>query len=279
MTHTLSLTVANETRDVPLYRYVQGSLPVIINVPHAGTLIPDELEPRFTDAGNSLSDTDWHVDQLMRFAAGDEGMGVHMLSASCSRSLVDLNRDPDGAELYPGQFNSSICPTQLFDERPVYKDGQEPTSEEVDERIMHYWHPYHARLQALINELRDQYGRVVLFDAHSIRSHVPSLFEGELPDLNIGTDDGRTLPKELEQSLYDVAEKSRYSAVLNGRFKGGYITRHYANPSQGVHTVQLEIAQKNYMEEKLPFNYLELRAAKLQKVLGDMLNVIIDWTK
>jgi N-formylglutamate deformylase len=256
------------------YRYIPGTVPVVVSIPHVGTAVPDDILERFTPRAKQLPDTDWHVDRLYDFASA---LGVHVIAANYSRYVVDLNRDPNGQSLYPGQFTTGLCPATLFDESPLYETGQTPDAQEISQRVGRYWQPYHHKISTLLEELRAQSPRVVLFDAHSIASQVPSLFEGRLPDLNLGTDGGRTADSNLIASMRAVCEKSGYSHVLNGRFKGGYITRHYARPEQGVHTVQLELAQCNYMDETYPFAYNEAKAAQLQALLKPLISCVCDW--
>jgi N-formylglutamate deformylase len=256
-----------------LYRYTPGHVPVLVNMPHTATHVPPALLERFTGEAKRLPDTDWHIDRLYGFA---RELGVHLLMPTHSRYVVDLNRAPDNASLYPGTFNTGICPATLFDGTPVYQNGMEPDEKEIEQRIADYWHPYHRKLRAVIEELKARHGKVVVFDAHSICSQVPTLFEGVLPDLNIGTADGVSADAALCGKLLACAKQSPYSSVYNGRFKGGYITRHYGNPPQGIHAVQLELAQKNYMQEAYPFAYDEAKAEQLQRSLNALLAAIIN---
>jgi len=256
------------------YRLHRGNSPLIISVPHCGGYVPESIEQRFTERALALPDADWHVDQLYHFA---KEMDVTMISAIYHRYVVDLNRPPDNHSLYPGQFTTGICPIQLFDQTPLYHDGRGPDDEEVQQRIRDYWQPYHDQLSELISHLHSQHGYVLLYDAHSIRAHVPSLFDGKLPDLNLGTDDGKSCDKALEEALYSICDKSPFSSTLNGRFKGGYITRHYANLRENIHTVQMELTQRNYMEEAPPYTYLNDKAEKLQATLKPVIQAMLDW--
>lgn len=257
-----------------LYRYLEGRYPVVVSVPHAGTHVPEDIFARFTDPARKLPDTDWHVDRLYAFA---HRLGAHMLIATTSRYVVDLNRSPDNSLLYPGKFTTSICPITTFDLAPIYRDGMAPDREEIDARVAAYWHPYQLKLRQLIAELKMQSLRVVLIDAHSIKSVVPSLFEGRLPDISFGTADGVSADKELAHSLAALASGSPYSSVLNGRFKGGYVTRNYGRPSDGVHAVQIELAQHNYMQEAHPYDFDEAKAAQLQPVLTRVVERVMGW--
>ena len=255
-----------------IFDYYPGTLPVILSIPHAGTYVPETILQRFTPAAKQLPDTDWHVDSLYSFA---RDLGVHILIATHSRYVIDLNRAPNEESLYPGQFTTGLCPTTLFDGQAIYREDMEPHHQDVQARIKTYWQPYHNQLQLLIDELKTKQ-RVILFDAHSICSQVPKLFAGVLPSLNLGTAEGQSASQKLTAKLMNYCQTSPYSSVLNGRFKGGYITRHYGNPSQSVEAVQLELAQFNYMEESFPYRYNEVKAKELQKVLFALLSILID---
>jgi N-formylglutamate deformylase len=258
-----------------IYSFAPGRTPLLVSIPHGGTYLPPELVPRLTEAALALPDTDWHVPRLYDFATG---LGAGVLCATHSRYVVDLNRPPDGQPLYPGASNTELVPLSLFDNRPIYRPGAAPGAAEVQDRLQRYWRPYHARLEAELAALRDRFGIALLFDAHSIRSVVPRFFEGRLPDLNLGTAAGASAADELGRTLLDIALKSdRYSAVLNGRFKGGYITRHYGRPSQHVHAVQLELSQRTYMEEEPPFSWREDLAATIEPLLRRLVQAMSDW--
>ncbi len=254
-----------------LYRYIEGTAPLIVSIPHAGTYVPPAILERFTADAKQLPDTDWHVEKLYDFA---QELGAHMVIATHARYVIDLNRGPDNASLYPGKFTTGLCPDTLFDGSPIYSDGAAPDETEISVRRQTYWQPYHDKLAALIAELKQRHGHVTLFDAHSIRSQVSTLFDGTLPDLNFGTADGVTMNSARIEKLLSVAADSPYSNILNGRFKGGYITRHYASPAQGVETLQLELAQKNYMNEDT-FAYDASRAETLQQTLRALLQLLV----
>lgn len=257
-----------------IFDYHAGSVPVIVSMPHTATGVPDAILARFTDAAKRLPDTDWHIARLWDFA---RQMGAHVLTPHYSRYVIDLNRGPDDASLYPGQFTTGLCPVTLFDGSPLYLRGKEPSAAEVEERLEAYWRPYHLQLAHLLFSLGQKHKRIVLVDAHSIRSQVPTLFTGTLPDLNLGTAGGASADAELCGMLEKICADSPYSCVHNGRFKGGYITRSYGSPSIDVHAVQLELAQKNYMQEAHPFAYDETKAASLQATLREFLSAIIRW--
>ena len=224
-----------------VYDFRAGDSPLLISVPHDGRKLPDDVEAEMTAAGRSLPDTDWHVAKLYDFALA---IGASLLVAGYSRYVVDLNRPPGDESLYPGQLKTGICPVETFAGEPLYDDATEVTDKERERRVETYWRPYHDRLRACLDELKQQHGYALLWDAHSIPSRVPRLFGGELPVLSIGTNDGRSCPPGVEGAVADVGRHSRYSTVVNDRFRGGYITRHYGNPDDGVYAIQLELAQR-----------------------------------
>jgi N-formylglutamate deformylase len=224
-----------------------------------------------------VADTDWHVERLYDFASG---LGASIIQPHTSRYAIDLNRPPDNAELYPGANGTELCPTSSFAEEPLYRDGAEPDSAEVTRRLDTFWHPYHQQLQAELARLKSAHGIAVLFEAHSIRSVVPRLFDGRLPDVNIGTASGSSCaPAMLAAVETLLAEQTTYTYVINQRFKGGYITRAYGNPHAGVHSLQLELSQRTYMEEQPPFHYRPDLAAQVQPLLRQLVQSLIDWAR
>ncbi|HVG81588.1 MAG TPA: N-formylglutamate deformylase [Methylomirabilota bacterium] len=252
-----------------------GATPLLVSMPHTATSIPSELAARMTEAGRALPDTDWHLHRLYEFASE---LGAGVLRPEYSRYVTDLNRAPDGRALYKGANNTELCPTSTFAEEPIWRAGEEPQEAEIAERRERYWRPYHAALAAELDRLKERYGIALLWDAHSIRSHVPRFFEGRLPDLNLGTGSGTSAAPDLIEALMAVAgDAAPYTAVLDGRFKGGYITRAYGRPADGVHAVQLELAQIAYMDEDPPFTYRPEKAARLQPVLKALLQAMLDW--
>jgi N-formylglutamate amidohydrolase len=250
-----------------VYRFVEGDSPLLVSVPHDGRLIPKEQRAQMTEAGLAIPDTDWHVAQLYGFVAE---RGASLLVARYSRYVVDLNRPPDDGSLYEGQVATGLCPRYTFAGKPLYRDDAPVSQGEVAERVERYWRPYHARLAAALDELRARHGRVFLWDAHSIPSRVPRLFDGELPVLNLGNFDDRSCDPGLAQEIRDMASASPYESVLNGRFKGGYITRHYGDPADGVQAMQLELAQRAYMDEAT-LDFDPVRADRLRETLGVLL--------
>lgn len=251
------------------YSFRAGDTPLLISVPHDGREILPELQKRMTPAGLDIPDTDWHVAKLYDFAHGE---GASVLVAHYSRYVVDLNRSPDDGVLYPGQVATGLCPEQTFTGEPVYRAGDGVSAEEQTMRVERYWKPCHDRIRATLDELRDRFGYALLWDAHSIPSRVPRLFDGELPVLNIGTYDGRSCADTLADAVVEVARRSSYEAVINARFKGGYITRHYGDPEANVMAIQLEIAQRAYMDEESR-EYDESLADNLRATLRELLRV------
>lgn len=259
-----------------LWTLVEGNAPVIVNVPHAGTFIPDDIRGRLTPAALAVPDTDWHVDRL--YADLVKGRDITLMSATHSRIVVDLNRDPAGGALYPGASNTEICPSSTFHDEPMYREGQAPSMDEVTARVDQYWRPYQARLAAEIYRVRQRHGYCVLLDGHSIVSVAPRFFAGRLPDLNLGTADGRSCDAGLAAAAFAVLDSaSGFTAVHNGRFKGGHITRHYGRPEAHVHALQLEMAQDCYMDEAKPGTFDADRARPLQEVLRGVLDDLLRW--
>ena len=251
-----------------VFQLHRGEAPLLISIPHVGTALPPEIRPQLTDVAAVLQDTDWHLDRLYDFAAS---LGASVLQACVSRYAIDLNRPPTDESLYPGQTTTGLCPTETFDGEPLYPAGYTLDAAERDRRLRTYWQPYHGALRAELDRLRAQHGSVLLWDAHSIASVVPRLFDGRLPDFNFGTADGRACAPSLVHCVMDAARVDSFSQVLNGRFKGGYITRHYGAPVHGIHAIQLEMCQCVYMCETSPFDYLPDLAVRVQDALRAML--------
>ena len=251
----------------------RGSAPLLISLPHDGSHIPDAIAARMRPGAQRSVDTDWHVGRLYEPLA--KALGASVIRPMASRYVVDLNRPADGQALYPGRRETGLVSTIGFGGEPLYLDGAEPSAEEIQRRVNEFWRPYHDALSQELDRLRAEHGRVVLWEGHSIRSRVPMLFEGQLPDFNLGTADGASCRPTLQAKLQAVLEgQSRYSFVVNGRFKGGYITRHYGSPDSGVEAVQLELAQLNYMDED-SFAYDEAKAVPLQATIDRLLHACV----
>lgn len=230
----------------------RGASPLILSIPHAGTEVPEEFSGVFVSNWLARKDADWWLPELYSFA---EKLDATIIAASISRSVIDLNRDPSGASLYPGQATTGLCPTETFDGEALYKDKQaEPNDAEIARRRGIYFAPYHEALREELNRLRRLHQRVVLYDCHSIRSNIPRLFEGELPQFNIGTNGGQSCAADLQDLVETICAQSGFSHVVNGRFKGGWITRHYGTPETGIHAIQMELGCRGYMDEPLPVN-------------------------
>lgn len=252
-----------------IYEFHRGSLPLLISIPHAGTFVPESIAQRFSLAGSHLADTDWHVDKLYGFA---RELGASIISANYSRYVVDLNRAPDSSSLYEASPTSPVCPTLTFDGEPIYAAGAEPSAAEFGARIDQYWQPYHQRLAAELNELRERNGYALLWDAHSIASEVPSLFNGVLPEFNFGTRDDASCPRAVADQLLEfVSTDGKFGAVLNGRFKGGYITLNYGRPQNGVYAVQLELSRRVYMDEAAGTGWDPQRAESAEAIIAQLL--------
>ena len=239
---------------------IQGSGPVVLGMPHTGTYVPEDIFERLTPLGQILGDTDWHIDRLYEELLED----VTVVRANFHRYVIDANRDPSGASLYPGQNTTGLVPMTDFDGKPLWET--EPDAAEIEARRSAWHEPYHAVLAAELARVRDLNGVAILYDCHSIRSYIPFLFEGVLPDFNIGTNEGTTCAPEIEQAVAEACQAADgYSAVVNGRFKGGWTTRHYGQPENGIHAIQMELAQKTHLAtETVPFEYDTEKAAELR---------------
>jgi len=252
------------------YRYRRGSSPLVVSMPHVGTFVPHRVGRAFDDCAAQRADTDWHLERLYDFL--DE-IGATVVAATFSRYVVDANRPPDGANLYPGRDTPKLCPTDTFDSRPLYR-GAQPDAAEIARRVDSVWRPYHARLEREIERVREAHGAAVLWDAHSIVPIAPRLFEGRLPDFNLGTAGGTSCDPALAQSLLVALQRhAPYRSVLDGRFKGGHITRRFGNPAGGVHAVQMEMAWDTYMRFDCPYTFDEDRAAPVRAILREQLAI------
>jgi N-formylglutamate deformylase len=255
-------------------RVEEHDSPLILSLPHSGTELSDGLRRRLTELGRTLPDTDWHIDRLYAFA---ENLPATTVQAVFSRYVIDVNRDPSGASLYPGKATTDLVPMTTFAGDPLYLEGQEPDAAEIEERRRTCFDAYHQALASQIDRVKAAHGYALLYDCHSIRSRVPRLFEGELPVLNLGTNDGRSCAPALQQALQAAMANSPLTHVTNGRFKGGWITRHYGDPANGVHAVQMELAQHAYMNEDPPYAYDHDKAQALQPTLLTLLETMLAW--
>lgn len=255
-----------------LFETHQGTSPLILACPHTGTDVPADIWERLNDNGRILADTDWHIHKLYDGLLPD----VTTVRATFHRYVIDANRDPAGISLYPGQNTTGLIPETDFDGKPIWKDGQAPTEADIALRLAGFHAPYHAALAAEIARVKAIHGVAVVYDCHSIRSLIPFLFEGTLPDFNVGTDMGRTCAREIETATFEACAKAEgYTSILNGRFKGGWTVRHYGRPDTGVHAIQMELAQISHLaSEASPFAYDEDKAARLRVHLKDILHRI-----
>jgi len=227
--------------------FERGPLPLLVSMPHVGTQVPPAIAARLTPAASRLDDTDWHLPRLYDFLGA---MGANLLVAIHSRYVIDLNRDPTGVPLYPGADNTELCPLSTAAREPIYLPGQAPDAGEIEGRIAAYWRPYHDKLAAALAEIKARHGYALLLDAHSIKSVLPRFFAGRLPDINLGTADQTSADPSIGPALLATAARfPQFGAVLNGRFKGGYITRLHGRPADRVHAVQLELSWRTYMDE------------------------------
>jgi N-formylglutamate deformylase len=254
------------------YTYHEGDSPLLVSVPHDGRLLPPDIAARMTPEALDIPDTDWHVGQLYDFC---KDLNASMVVATHSRYVVDLNRSMSDEALYEGQVSTGLCPALSFGGAAIYGDTSVVTESEKERRVVDYWQPYHEKIAQRLQQLKDRFGYALLWDAHSIPSRVPSLFPGELAELNIGTNNGESCPRDIRAAVAAVAAASPYSAVLDGRFRGGFITRRYGSPEEGQYAIQLELAQRCYMNED-SLIYDEHRAAILVETLQRMLSVFAE---
>ncbi len=260
--------------DLPIFTVQRGCLPLLISMPHVGTSIPAELTETMTPVARCVADCDWHLERLYAFAAK---LGASIITPTYARYVIDLNRSPEDANLYPGQDTTGLVPIDTFDKAPLYLPGNVPTSQHIAERRERYWQPYHAALAAELAALKAKYQNVLLWEAHSIHSQVPRFFEGRLPDFNFGTANDTSAARGLADTLAALVVKhGGYTSVANGRFKGGYITRHYGVPTKGIHAVQLELSQITYMDENPPYVYDDARAARVAPLIETLLRAALE---
>lgn len=251
--------------------------PLVLSLPHSGTHVPRDIGARLTETGRGLPDTDWWLERLYDF---DDELDATVVRASASRYVIDVNRPPDDTSLYPGQFTTGLCPTVTFDGEPLYADGDAPDPTEIESRRRKWHEPYHAALAAELERVRERHGVALLYDCHSIRSRVPRLFDGELPVLNIGTNDGQSCAPGLEAAITEIcSSQDGFSHVINGRFRGGWITRHYGRPDAGIHAVQMELAQRAYMLERPPREFDAVLAERIRPVLRNVLDAMLAWAR
>lgn len=250
----------------------RGAGPLVLGLPHTGTFLPPEIHALLTPLGRELTDADWHIDQLYSDLMPD----VTLVRATFHRYVIDANRPPDGASLYPGQNTTGLVPLTDFDGQPLWLTP--PDSAQIEARRAAFHAPYHAALAAELARVRAQHGVAILYDCHSIRSQIPFLFPGTLPDFSVGTAEGASCAAEITEAVMEnIFKATGYSHVLNGRFKGGWTTRHYGRPAEGLHAIQMELAQSTHLTtESAPFAYDLAKAARLRPHLAAILRALVD---
>ncbi len=263
------------TQPADVFTLHRGSRPLLVSVPHAGTALPPALCERLVPRAAAVEDTDWHLEQLYGFV---RELGASLIVPVHSRYVIDLNRPREDTPMYAGVNNTGLCPTRFFSGEALYRDGCEPDADEIAARIERYWQPYHDALAAELARLKASHGHAVLFDGHSIKSELPWLFEGRLPHLNLGTAGGTSCAPTLAAALARVlGAQQGFSHVIDGRFKGGYITRRYGRPADGLHAVQLEMSWRCYLDEADPAQWHGGRAAAVAPLLHALVQALIDW--
>jgi N-formylglutamate deformylase len=252
-----------------------GSTPLLVSLPHAGTQLTPDLRERLVPRAAQVEDTDWFLDRLYAFVAD---LGASLIVPRHSRYVVDLNRPSDNQPMYAGANNTELCPTRFFTGEAVYRGGQAPSADEVAQRVQTFWRPYHDALRGELARLKEQHGHAIVFDGHSIKSRLPWLFEGQLPDLNLGTADGQACAPSLRDALArSLNAQIAFTVAVDGRFKGGHITRQYGRPADGIHAVQLEMCWRTYMGEAPPFAWDAAQAARVQPLLREMVRTMLLW--
>jgi N-formylglutamate deformylase len=259
-----------------IYTFHRGDVPLLVSLPHVGIELPEEQRWRYVERAFGMEDTDWHLERLYGFV---RELGASLIVPRHSRYLIDLNRPRENTPMYPGMNNTELCPTRFFSGDALYRADGAPDEAEIARRIQHYWQPYHDALRTELDRLRTLHGHAILFDGHSIKSESPWLFQGKLPDLNLGTVNGSSCAPTLRSALARVlAGQSRFSQVVDGRFKGGHTTRHYGDPDREVHAIQLEMCLSCYMQETAPYSYEPERARSVQSILRQLIETMLAWS-
>lgn len=257
------------------FTFIAGTTPLLVSMPHVGTELPPDLRQRLVPRAALTEDTDWFLDRLYGFVTS---LGAGVIVPRESRYVIDLNRPRENLPMYPGRNNTELCPTRFFTGEPLYLPGQAPTQQEIEQRIADYWVPYHQAIEGELNRLKRLHGHAVLFDAHSIKGELPWLFEGRLPDMNLGTVEGHSCAASLREAVAAVfSSQTRYSHVMDGRFKGGHITRHFGRPNSGLHAVQLEMCWGAYMDETPPYQWNEAKAQEVTPLLTRLIQTLAAW--
>lgn len=258
-----------------IYALHRGNSPLFVSLPHVGIGLPDDQRWRYVERAFGVEDTDWHLDRLYDFV---RDLGASLIVPRYSRYLIDLNRPSENTPMYPGMNNTELCPTRFFTGEPLYRDDSAPDPAEIARRVERYWRPYHDALRAELDRLRGLHGHAILFDGHSIKSELPWLFDGRLPDLNLGTVNGESCASSLRSALTRVlAGQRRFTQVVDGRFKGGHTTRHYGDPDGGLHAIQLEMCWRCYLQETAPQAWDPERAEGVRPVLRELVETMLAW--
>lgn len=257
------------------YTLHRGRAPLLVSVPRCGVELPDEVRGALEPRAHATEDADWHLDRVYAFV---RELGASFLVPRFARYAIDLNRPPDDTPMYPGASNTGLVPTTFFDGSPLYRPARQPAADEIEARRRRWWQPYHDALAAELAAIRERHGHAVLLDGHSIRSRIPWLFDGKLPDFNLGTAAGASCAPQLREAARRALTSSDYTLAVDGRFKGGYITRHYGRPAERIHALQLEICQSTYMDEAPPYALDEERAAQLAPRLRALVGALLAWT-
>ena len=253
----------------------RGSTPLLVSLPHAGTQLTPELQSQLVPRAVQVEDTDWFLDRLYAFVVD---LGASLIVPRHSRYVVDLNRPSDNQPMYAGANNTELCPSRFFTGEPLYRDGQTPGADDVQQRVQIFWQPYHDALGAELARLKQAHGHAIVFDGHSIKSRLPWLFEGQLPDLNLGTAQGQACAPSLRDVLVRLLNaQTAFTVAIDGRFKGGHITRCYGHPARGIHAVQLEMCWRTYMHEEPPFSWDAAHATRVQPLLREMVQAMLHW--
>ncbi len=259
-----------------VFSVIEGDSPIVLGQPHGGTYVPDLIFNRLNEMGKGLDDTDWHITQLY------DGLlpGATVVHSNVHRYVIDANRDPSGVSLYPGKNTTALCPMTDFDSRPIWQENQEPQADEVLERRKLFHSPYHAALAEQLERVREKHGVAILYDCHSIRSTIPFLFEGVLPEFSIGTNSDQTCDPRITKITKTACQQAKgFAHVVNGRFKGGWTTRHYGRPEAGIHAIQMELAQRSYMDEQSPWSFNTVNAAVLRQHLTLILKQLDEFAR
>jgi len=257
---------------IQAFAFTPGKVPLLVSMPHAGVALLPGVQASLTNAARSLPDTDWYLPELYAFL---QPMQVGVIAANYSRYVVDLNRSLDDKPLYSGK-TTGLFPDILFSGEPLFQPGQQPTDAVKAQIKAEIWQPYHQKVASELARLKAEFGYAILFEAHSIAAQVPMLFDGTLPDFNLGNNGGQACAAALLNGAEQVVAASGYSHVCNGRFKGGYLTRHFGQPSQNLHAIQLELSQASYLKTNHTSYQLDQdKLARLQPVLKQLIASLI----